>query len=155
MHNNQSYLLSGTYTWPSGNVYDGEWKDDRRTGHGSEIIPHLFLQTKRHLMKYLFLAGTYRWTDGDVYEGEYLDGMQHGQGKRTIEAHISCSFQKDGSHQYQEPKLCLDYVFSRVTILRCRTLSCVLCEGRKGKCSQGSEAAFHLSSSYSLKNHRA
>ena len=84
MQNNFHYVLSGTYTWPSGNVYDGEWKDNHRTGRGSAVITHLFLQRKHPmLMKYLFLAGTYRWTDGDVYEGEYLDGKQHGQGKRT------------------------------------------------------------------------
>ena len=35
----------GTYRYASGNVYDGEWKSDKREGHG-----------------------TYRFADGDEFE---------------------------------------------------------------------------------------
>ena len=32
--------FAGRYTWASGSVYDGEWKDDRRAGRGArERVP--------------------------------------------------------------------------------------------------------------------
>ena len=27
-------LAAGSYTWPNGNVYDGEWRDGKRAGRG-------------------------------------------------------------------------------------------------------------------------
>ena len=47
----------GTFTFPSGNEYVGEWKDDKRHGYG-----------------------TFRFVDGDKYVGEYKDDKRHGHG---------------------------------------------------------------------------
>ena len=47
-------------TYPSGNVYAGEFQHGHKHGHG-----------------------TCTWADGDVYVGEYQHGNQHGQGKYT------------------------------------------------------------------------
>ena len=47
----------GIYRWANGDVYDGEWKDDKKHGKGIR-----------------------RWADGDVYDGEYKDGKRHGKG---------------------------------------------------------------------------
>ena len=50
----------GTFTWPNGNVYDGQWKEDRREG-----------------------TGTQRDMDGSVYAGQWLSNKKHGKGKST------------------------------------------------------------------------
>ncbi len=50
----------GSYTWDSGEKYIGEWKNDKRDGHG-----------------------TYIFADGDKYVGEYKDGKRDGQGTYT------------------------------------------------------------------------
>ena len=50
----------GTYTWPTGAKYAGEWKDDKRNGQG-----------------------TYTWPTGAKYVGEYKDGQRNGQGTMT------------------------------------------------------------------------
>ena len=44
----------------NGDVYDGEFKDGKRHGHG-----------------------VYTWSYGGVYDGEWKDGKQHGQGVKT------------------------------------------------------------------------
>ena len=41
----------------SGAVYEGEWKDNKRNGHG-----------------------TYKWSNGDVYEGEWKNNQPNGKG---------------------------------------------------------------------------
>lgn len=46
------------FTWPSGNLYKGQYKDDERDGHGEM-----------------------RWTDGSYYIGQWVRGIQHGYGK--------------------------------------------------------------------------
>ena len=51
----------GTYTFPSGQKYVGEWKDDDQHGQG-----------------------TTTWPDGKKYVGEYKDGNKHGQGTATL-----------------------------------------------------------------------
>ena len=50
----------GTYTWPSGDIYVGEFKDG--TGHGH---------------------GTITYPDGEKYVGGWKDGKKHGYGTYT------------------------------------------------------------------------
>merc|ERR1711998_495435 len=50
----------GTYTWASGSVYVGDWKDSKRHG-----------------------KGTLTWPSGDVYDGEWKDDKRHGKGTCT------------------------------------------------------------------------
>ena len=51
------YHGRGVYRYADGNVYEGEWKDDKMHGRG-----------------------VFRYADGDVYEGEWEDGKMHGRG---------------------------------------------------------------------------
>ena len=64
----------GTFTFPSGNEYVGEWKDDKRHGHGAST----FVDGGQHVGEYKDGKpnghGTYTWADGDKYVGEYKDG---------------------------------------------------------------------------------
>ena len=50
----------GIYRFANGSVYEGEWRDGKRTGQGKST-----------------------WPDGDVYEGGFKDDKRHGQGKYT------------------------------------------------------------------------
>ena len=51
----------GIFTWPDGEKYVGEWKDNKRNGQG-----------------------TYAYADGDKHVGEYKDGKKDGQGTFTF-----------------------------------------------------------------------
>ena len=55
----------GTYNFPSGNKYVGEWKDGKRNGQGT----------------YYYLADNK--FKGDKYVGEFRDGKYYGQGTLT------------------------------------------------------------------------
>lgn len=57
-YSNGKYFGQGTYRWPDGIYYTGEWDGDR---HG---------------------FGRQYWPDGGRYEGEWEDGQRHGQGTR-------------------------------------------------------------------------
>ena len=48
-------------TFPNGDKYVGEFKDDKPNGQG-----------------------TYTWSDGRKYEGEFKDGYRNGQGTYTL-----------------------------------------------------------------------
>jgi len=50
-------LLSGTYSWPDGRRYEGEWQNNKMNGKGK-----------------------YFWPDGRSHEGEYFDDKKHGKG---------------------------------------------------------------------------
>ena len=47
----------GTFTWSSGAVYTGSWKQNKQNG-----------------------SGKYTWANGDVYEGQWKDGVMEGEG---------------------------------------------------------------------------
>ena len=73
----------GTFTFPSGNEYVGEWKDDKRHGHGAST----FVDGGQHVGEYKDGKpnghGTYTWADGDKYVGEYKDSKPNGHGTYT------------------------------------------------------------------------
>lgn len=48
----------GVIIYKDGNIYEGQFRDDKRTGYG-----------------------VYIWTDGKKYEGWWYDSKQHGLGK--------------------------------------------------------------------------
>jgi len=73
-------FIKGTYTWPNGRVYNGEWNNIFRHGKGSYWWPDGrtyvgdWRNDKRHG------AGVYSWPDGDAFEGKFHEGRRFGQG---------------------------------------------------------------------------
>ena len=57
-YKDEKYHGHGTETWSDGDKYEGEFKDGKRNGHG-----------------------TYTWSDGGKYVGKFKDGEYHGNGK--------------------------------------------------------------------------
>ena len=55
--NNNTKISFGTFTWPSGASYKGQFHDGQRNGEG--------VQT---------------WPDGSSYEGNFLNDLRHGFG---------------------------------------------------------------------------
>ena len=74
----------GTNTWSDGEKYTGEWKDDQRHGQGTHTWPDgqkyvgEYKDGKKHGQ------GAHTWPDGQKYVGEYKDGKKHGQGTHTF-----------------------------------------------------------------------
>lgn len=70
----------GTFVWPSGSRYEGEWKNGKRNGRGiftsaqGETYEGEFKDDKFHG------TGTYRFKNGDVYSGQWRNGKQEGHG---------------------------------------------------------------------------
>jgi hypothetical protein len=64
----------------AGEVYEGEWKDDKRDGNGK-----------------------YTWPDGDVYVGEYKDGKRNGKGKYTVNSGSNKGDVYDGEFKDNNP----------------------------------------------------
>eukprot|EP00911_Craspedida_sp_UC1_P000457 UC1_evm1s346 len=66
----------GKKTWPDGAVYEGEWKDEKRTGQGN------FTAGPND-----YLGGSFECDEGykahSVYEGGYHEGKRHGAGILT------------------------------------------------------------------------
>ena len=69
MSNNKNVLFlreeygdgQGTFTYPNGEKYEGDWKNGKYNGQG-----------------------TYTWSDGEKYEWEFKDGNPNGQGTMTL-----------------------------------------------------------------------
>ena len=56
--NERNSPQKGTFKWPSGACYEGEFYNGQRNGHG--------IQT---------------WQDNSMYDGEFLNDMRHGYGR--------------------------------------------------------------------------
>lgn len=74
------HACQGRYVWPSGDVYSGEWLDDKRHGTGTDTFAsgHRysggFVDGKRQGQ------GSYTFPDGERYVGEWRLGERHGLG---------------------------------------------------------------------------
>ena len=51
----------GTYTWPDGRKYEGEYYCNKKHGFG-----------------------VFTWKDGSRYEGPWLNGKKHGRGRHFV-----------------------------------------------------------------------
>ena len=73
----------GTYTWPWGAKYVGEWQDGKRNGQGTETFADGDKYVGGWLDDNKHGQGTYTFADGDEYVGEFKDGLPNGQGTIT------------------------------------------------------------------------
>ena len=68
----------------NGEIYEGEWVNDKRNGKGNQTLPNgevyegEFKDDKRHG------KGKCQQADGDLYEGQYANNKKHGKGLCTI-----------------------------------------------------------------------
>ena len=86
----------GTLWDKQGNIYIGEWRNDRRNGTGLQAFNVTDWQEDRYTENWLkentenyygefkndvfFGDGTYRWEDGTKYIGEWAANKKHGRG---------------------------------------------------------------------------
>ncbi|GAX23103.1 hypothetical protein FisN_25Lh060 [Fistulifera solaris] len=76
----------GTMTWSNGDVYKGQFVNDRRSGHG---VLTFASDTQHDNGEYvgdwandnMHGSGTRRYPNGDVYVGKYANGKREGEGR--------------------------------------------------------------------------
>ena len=73
----------GTYTFPSGEKYVGEFKDDERNGRGTNTFPSGAKYVGEYKDGKYNGQGTFTWPSGAKYVGEYKDDKRNGQGTYT------------------------------------------------------------------------
>ena len=73
----------GTYTYPSGNKYVGEWKDDKRNGQGTFTYPDGAKYVGEWKNDKAHGQGTITYSSGNKYAGGHKDGKRDGQGTYT------------------------------------------------------------------------
>ena len=58
-------IIIGTFNYPNGDLYDGEWNNDKRDGKGKGI----------------FIVGLCNYNNGDKYNGYWVSDKRKGKGK--------------------------------------------------------------------------
>ena len=84
------HVCVGTYTYASGNIYVGEWKDGKWNGKGTltfasgEKEEELAAVSSSYVGEFKegkrYGKGTYIYINGDKYVGEFKDNKRHGHG---------------------------------------------------------------------------
>ncbi|XP_072013926.1 LOW QUALITY PROTEIN: junctophilin-2-like [Amphiura filiformis] len=100
------FEMSGVYTWPSGNTFEGQWENGRRHGLGVESKGRWVYKgewTQGYKGKYGVIQslasgaryegtwssglqdgyGQETYADGGIYQGQWTGGMRHGYGIRN------------------------------------------------------------------------
>ena len=71
----------GTYTWASGNVYEGEYQYCLKHGKGKYTWANGDFYVGEFKYDKYHGYGKYTWANGNFYEGELEDNKMHGKGK--------------------------------------------------------------------------
>ena len=72
----------GTYTYPDGGKYVGEWKDDKFHGQGTYTLPDVSKYVGEWKAGLKHGQGTFTFSDGSIFVGEFKANMP-GQGTMT------------------------------------------------------------------------
>ena len=71
-------------------VYDGDFKNDNRHGHGTMTYSDGDVYVGGWLYDYKSGQGNMTFKNGDTYEGDYMNDKPHGRGKYKCAG--SCEF---------------------------------------------------------------
>ena len=82
----------GIYTWPSGQIYDGEWRNGKSHGHGTFVYKSGDKYVGGFRLDDRHGFGTYSYKDGGRYEGQYKNNKRHGAGKEYFAGEHSGSY---------------------------------------------------------------
>jgi len=78
----------GTYTYPSGSKYVGEWMGGKRSGQGTYYFAEYKWRGDRYVGEWRDDAingyGTYTWANGNQYVGQWKGAKRNGQGTFSI-----------------------------------------------------------------------
>ncbi len=70
----------GTYTWPDGLSYSGDWVEDQQTGNGALKFKNGDVYEGKVLRGVFEGKGTYTQASGDSYTGDWVHGKREGIG---------------------------------------------------------------------------
>lgn len=73
----------GTYTWTDGRKYVGQWKDNNRNGDGTMTYPNGNKYVGQYRGHKKNGQGTFIWRDGQKYVGQFKKDMRDGKGSHT------------------------------------------------------------------------
>ena len=69
------------FTYPQGDIYDGEWNNDgRKHGYGILILKDDTQYTGQFMNGFCHGHGILKFSDGNMFEGEFISGKYHGYG---------------------------------------------------------------------------
>ncbi|WP_163336947.1 MORN repeat-containing protein [Desulfopila sp. IMCC35008] len=74
----------GAMTFPNGEKYVGEWKENVVEGQGTYTWPNGQKYEGKFENGVVKGQGTHTWLDGQRYVGEWKEGKKNGQGTRTF-----------------------------------------------------------------------
>jgi len=95
----------GAYTWPDGDKYVGEFKDDKPNGQGT--YTWCFYCSWCSSLPGGTNSSISSFADGRKYEGEWKDGVYHGHGTYTISDGSKYEGEwKDGKYDGQGTETC-------------------------------------------------
>jgi formylglycine-generating enzyme required for sulfatase activity len=80
---NEKFDGQGTFTYSEGSVYVGQWKNSKRNGRGTYNLPGGSKYVGQWKNDKFDGQGTYTYHDGSVYVGQWKDSMRNGQGSYT------------------------------------------------------------------------
>ena len=80
---NTLHNCTGTYTWESGDEYDGDWKNNKMHGQGTYTWANGNKYVGESQDNNLHGQGTTTWANGDKYVGEHKDDKRNGEGTFT------------------------------------------------------------------------
>ncbi|PVD19092.1 hypothetical protein C0Q70_21651 [Pomacea canaliculata] len=80
---NYKKIGSGTFTWPDGSFYVGEYVDNYRHGNGLQQWADGTLYTGCFVKDFRHGEGAIKWSNGETYEGTFFKDRRHGKGKYT------------------------------------------------------------------------
>ena len=74
----------GTFKFKNGNIYEGEWKNDKSHGTGTYKFKNGNVYTGEFKGGKRDGLGTFLYPDGEKYVGDYKNGKRTGQGVYTF-----------------------------------------------------------------------
>lgn len=74
----------GVYIHTDGAKYEGFWKEDKQDGQGKETWPDSACYEGEYKQGKKSGYGVFKWADGSQYQGYFFDNNIHGKGKKNL-----------------------------------------------------------------------